>query len=452
VVNNYVLGIIGSFINFNYESSEWRCDRESRVEPMGTIDRLHALFRDCRGNALVLTAIALPALIGAGGLGLDTIQWTLIQRQMQRQADSAALSGAFARAQGSSALAAAAASIDRDRLVVLTESPVIENAPSTGPYAANSNAVRVVLETTKALPFSSIFLSAAPRLRVEATAASVTNGTYCVISLESSSTTGITMQGGAWVEMGCGLATNSKGVPAVTAGGSSTVIASHVAAVGGLKATANYASGTVLLPYSVPQRDPFAHLPAPVLPSCSPQLRVQPNNTVYVANPTGVACYRGMDLKGTVNFAPGIYYYVDGGSVSISSQAVINGTGVTFILTSSTAASNPSSIATVDMHGGATVQLTATTEGTYAGVLFYQDRRATNASNTINGNSNSLLQGAIYMPSQTVSFSGNSGMITDCVQIVSRRVTFTGNNSFVNECPSDSGAGAFVGTRVYLVG
>jgi hypothetical protein len=252
--------------------------------------------------------------------------------------------------------------------------------------------------------------------------------------------------------MGCGIATNSKGVPAVTASGSSTVNVTHVSAVGGLKATANYGSGTMLLPYSIPQRDPFRGLPAPVLPSCSPQLRSQPNSITNVSNPTGVACYKGMDLKGTVNFAPGLYY-VDGGAISISSQARVTGSGVTFILTSSTASSDPGSVATVDINGGATVQLTATTSGTYAGVLFYQDRRANNTKgNTINGNASSTLQGAIYIPSQAVDFSGGSGMRTECVQIVSRRVTFNGNNRIVNECPTNSGAGAFVGTRVYLVG
>jgi hypothetical protein len=333
---------------------------------------------------------------------------------------------------------------------------VIENAPTQGPYAGNANAVRVVLETSRALTFSSLFLDAPPVLRVEATAASVTNGSYCVVSLESSSVTGITMQGGASVDMGCGLATNSKGSPAVTAGGSSSVTASHVAAVGGLKNTANYAPGTVLMPYTVPQKDPFARLPAPVVPAgCSNELKVQPGAVANIPNPTGVACYKGMDIKGTANFAPGIYY-IDGNpnkSLSIGSQAKITGTGVTFILTSSTAASNPSSVATVNINGGATVQLSSTETGTYAGVLIYQDRRAAaSGSNAINGNSSSTLQGAVYMPAQSVSFSGGSGMVTDCVQIVSRRVTFLGNNEIINECPPDSGAGAFVGTRVYLVG
>lgn len=412
------------------------------------------LLRDRSGNAVVLTAIALPALVGAAGLGLDTIQWTLAQRQMQREADSAALSGAYARAQGADAAAAANASLTRDNLLTLTQTPVIERPPTVGPYAGKTEAVRVVLTTSSTLPFASAFLRRPTTVSVEATAASITNGTFCVISLEDSSATGITMQGSAVVNMGCGMATNSKGVPAVTASGSSTVNASTVAAVGGLKATANYASGTVLLPYSVPQPDPESALPTPSVPNpCSSQMKVQPGDTLTTKNP---GCYKGMSINGPVNFNPGTYI-VDG-SISIGAQAVVGmapGTtgGVTFILTSSTP-TNANSFGSLSMNGGATVNLTSSTSGTYAGILFYQDRRApAGGSNTINGNSTSTLQGTIYFKSQDLSFSGDSGMTTDCIQLVSRRVTFTGNNSIVNHCPTDPGAPhAFIGTRVYLVG
>lgn len=82
------------------------------------------------GNVLVLTAMALPALLGAGGLAMDTIQWTLMQRQIQREADSAALAGAYAKAQGSDAVVAAKASLARDALLKLTKTPDIN------PYAA----------------------------------------------------------------------------------------------------------------------------------------------------------------------------------------------------------------------------------------------------------------------------------------------------------------------------
>jgi len=226
---------------------------------------LRTLLADTRGNVLVLSALAMPLMIGAAGLAMDTVL-TLIQRQMQRQADSAALAGALARAQGAAAASAANSSITRDRQVSLSKTPVIENAPTAGSYAGNTGAVRVIIESTQTQVFSDMFRRKPPTLRVEATAASMTNGNYCVVSLEKSSAVGVTMQGSAGIDMGCGLATNSKGVPAVTTGGASTVKVSHVAAVGGLKSSVNYAANTVLLPYASPGR-PLSTATMPVRPT-----------------------------------------------------------------------------------------------------------------------------------------------------------------------------------------
>jgi hypothetical protein len=416
--------------------------------------RLKDLIRDRSGNVLFIATASLPVVIGAGGLATDTIQWTLWQKEMQRQADSAALAGAYAKAQSADVTANATADINRYSFVTLSAAPTIENAPTVGSYAGNTNAVRVVLQTSQKLPFSSLFLSTAPTLKAEATAAVVSNGNYCVLSFENTATAGITMQGNATVNMGCGMATNSTAATAVVAGGSASIYATPVSAVGGVPASSNYATGTVLLPHSISQQDPYATLPMPdVPPGCSSNnIQSQPNSTVNVPNPTGVACYSGMNLKGTVNFAPGTYI-IDGGSLNFGSQAVVTGTGVTFILTSDNATSNPSSIATLSTNGSANIQLTAPSSGTYQGVLIYQDRRALDSgTNTINGNASSKLQGAIYMPSQAVSFSGTSGMDTQCVQILARRVTFIGNNNITNNCPAGSGSSSFTGTRVQLVG
>ena len=46
------------------------------------------LWRDKRGNALVIAAAALPLVLGSAGLASDTIQWALWKRQLQRAADS----------------------------------------------------------------------------------------------------------------------------------------------------------------------------------------------------------------------------------------------------------------------------------------------------------------------------------------------------------------------------
>lgn len=410
------------------------------------------LSGDRAGNVLMLAAASMPILVGAAGLATDTVQWTLWKRQIQRQADSAALAGAYAVAQGFSASDSATADISRLSLVTLSQTPVIENAPTTGVGAGNAKAVRVVLQTTGELPFSKMLGVSAPSITGEATAAVVSDGDYCVVSLESTSAVGVTLQGNASVNLGCGIVTNSRASNAVTAGGSSTVAATPVAAVGGLSASSNYVSPTTLQPYTLPQSDPYATLPVPSVPTpCSAKLSINPQGSQSISpGSNGTACYRGMDIKGTLTMAPGIYY-IDGSSFSAGAQAVINGTGVTIILTSGNAATNPSQIATVDINGGATVNLSSPTSGTYAGVLFYQDRRALDSgTNQINGNASSAFQGAFYFPSQAMSFSGTSGMTIDCVKMVSRRVTFIGNSSISNNCPNY--IPKITGTVVRLIG
>jgi hypothetical protein len=210
---------------------------------------------------------------------------------------------------------------------------------------------------------------------------------------------------------------------------------------------------TTLLPYSPTQTDPYAGLPIPAPPaSCSPELKVQPNDArITVPTTNGVACFRGMDIKGPVTLSPGTYY-IDGGTVALGSQANLIGHGVTIILTSRTAATDPTSIATISMHGSAIVDLTAPDSGTYSGVIMYQDPRAT-AGNTqqINGNSASTFQGGFYFPKADLTFNGNTGMHTECLQLVARRLIFSGNSEVNNSCPTNSGSKAFDAIFVRLV-
>lgn len=45
----------------------------------------------------MIAAATLPLVVGCAGLATDTIQWTLWKRQLQRAADSAAISGVYTR-------------------------------------------------------------------------------------------------------------------------------------------------------------------------------------------------------------------------------------------------------------------------------------------------------------------------------------------------------------------
>jgi hypothetical protein len=158
-----------------------------------------------------------------------------------------------------------------------------------------------------------------------------------------------------------------------------------------------------------------------------------------------------MDIKGTLVMQPGTYV-IDGGTLAFGALANVTGNGVTFVLTSSNAVSNPSSIATLDMHGGAILNIKAPADGTYKGVMLYQDRRASLSNVMINGNSASRFQGAFYLPSQQITFNGNTGMQTRCIQFVARRMVFTGNSDIQNVCPENEGSKAFESLQVRLVG
>ena len=44
--------------------------------------RIGAVRRDASGNVLVIVAIGTTSLVGAAGIGVDTVQWYLWKRQL----------------------------------------------------------------------------------------------------------------------------------------------------------------------------------------------------------------------------------------------------------------------------------------------------------------------------------------------------------------------------------
>lgn len=98
--------------------------------------------------------------------------------------------------------------------------------------------------------------------------------------------------------------------------------------------------------------------------------------------------------------------------------------------------------------------MSAPSTGTYEDILFYQDRRAPSGSsqvNRINGNSDSLLTGAFYFPTQQLQINGTAGLDFNCAQFVARTVEFAGNGAITNTCPGGYGDAAIMGKHVRLV-
>lgn len=426
------------------------------------------LWRDKRGNALIIAAAALPLVMGSAGLASDTIQWALWKRQLQRAADSGAIAGVYAIVQDDGARTNVSTAVDRD----LTYNSHIRYTTTktvgtpTGTYASDPYAVQVQLAVQKRLSFSGMFMNFTPTITATAVATVAPSGHYCVVSLEDTATTGITATGNATVNLGCGMITNSTSITAAVATGSSAVTSSPIAAVGGISASNNWSADTVLQPFTLAQEDPFKDVPPPPFPTgnCPNYTKNNQNSswtfTAADANttglPSGYYCVGGLSINATVSFPDNSVIIVDGGDINISSQAHVSCNHCTFVLSSRTADTNPSTIGNVDINGGAEVDLTASNSGTYSGLIIYQDRRAiddgsANTTNHINGNSNSSFEGAFYFPSQKTTFNGTAGMTTNCVQLVARRVDFSGNMSINNNCPSGGSAHDFTGKKVRLV-
>jgi len=439
------------------------------------ISFLKKLWRNKRGNALVMAGAALPLIVGSAGLASDTIQWALWKRQIQRAADSAAMAGVYAIVQGKAvgtcsditgATYANPVAYDLKKNNHFWDTPTCTMPTPAGAFASDPDAVRVDLSIQKQLSFSGMFMSAAPTITASATATIVPSGKYCAISLINTATTGISAGGNTNVNLGCGMITNSVSMDAAIAFGSSTVTASPIAAVGGIDATDNWGAGTVLQPFTIAAEDPFASVNPPTPSGCqsfdnlTQTNRNNPGQTIDMTaagsplTAGGTYCIRengngNLAIQANVILPSGTYV-LDRTSLSMTNNnASLTCHSCTFILTSGTG----NNIGNVSLQGGK-LDLSAPDTGTYAGIMIYQDRNASQClsnCNLINGNANSILEGAFYMPRQQLTFTGTSGMSTHCLQMVALTLEFNGNSSIDNTCDPAGGSHAFDGKKVRLV-
>jgi hypothetical protein len=79
------------------------------------------------------------------------------------------------------------------------------------------------------------------------------------------------------------------------------------------------------------------------------------------------------------------------------------------------------------MSGGASVNLSAPTTGTYAGVLFYQDRGDTNDATLVGGDTQ-LMQGILYFPTAHLNYTGGSSTNARDTTIISDTLNMVGHS------------------------
>ena len=403
----------------------------------GKLTRLFKQFaRDKGGNVLLIAGAGMTVLVGGAGLGVDTVNWYLWKRQMQQAVDTSATAGALSLAQGHGFDSSARSELARtaNNVFVIER---IANPPQTGAFQGQRDAVEVIATTSFILPFSSMFLDQAPVIRTRAVAGAVAVGEPCIRALAKSGT-GVEVFGGAKVDLGCPVSSNSPGGVSVDVGGSSQLNTDLIMSVGGI----NYGSGNIpddatVVTYGLPVDDPLKDRSLSINAPCTENnFRVGSSETKTLE-----ACeYKnGLRIQGTAELKEGIYV-INGGSLQVNAGATIKlapgARGVTFVLTGP----GPNQVATISINGGANIDLSATTyeqNPNYAGILFYQDKMGTNRQHTINGGSNINLEGAIYMPTGDLSYNGGADQSAQCLLIVTERVRFGGSNKIANNCNTD---------------
>lgn len=399
------------------------------------------LCADERGVNAVLTALMMPVIIGFIGLGIDTGMWYAKKRDLQSAVDSAAVSAALTyTAQHNAASASSLAESDavRNGFNNATGVVTVNIPPATGPNIASADAAEVILLEPQRLYFSSLFIGGPVNIQTRAVAsAKALPGNHCIVALDPSADGAVEFSGTATGTIGCGVASNSVSNSSVLIAGSATLTADPVDAAGDILVQGNATLNTQTPPRlggTVP--DPYDNLVVPTSPAACTfnNFSTSANNTTLTP---GRYC-NGLRLTNANNttFAPGIYI-IDGGEFRTTGSSSMQGNGVTFVLTGSGA-----NYATVTFAGGTDMQFTAPTTGPYAGILFFQDPDAPSfqggslITNSILGGSSADLVGAIYFPSQEVSFTGGSalGGSNSCLHLVARKVTITGNAVIGSNC------------------
>ena len=437
---------------------------------------LKKLWRDRRGNALVIAGAALPMIVGAAGLATDTIQWTLWKRQLQRAADSAAIAGVYERDATSGATTTVDGTVDHDLTLNLHSYYGLTsgNPNCSGrcviTFPANSGVetdqVTVTIAMQQRLPFSSFFLSTPPTITATATAASIpAGGDACIEALDTTSAAGITFSGNAAIDMpDCDIFSNTSGANSAIGQGSSAITANSVGGVGGVQNSNNF-TVTAYRPYSPPLADPFANAPAsnggapnPADMHCAGHTVTTTHGhtttTTFVldaltentdmstatdVNGNPANCWSSLSVgpNNTLSVPPSYSgpIYINGGNATF--QGNFSCASCTVVLTNSDPSST--SIGTLNENAQANVSITAPTSGDYQGIAIYQDRRAASCTgncNTINGGSGSIVTGAIYFPSQEIWYNGNGTTTATCTMFVAKRVSFTGNSATSNKFKS----------------
>jgi len=424
------------------------------------------------GQVLLIMVLAMVVFIGSLALAADVGFWRYMKRNMQKAADAGAIGGATEHIYdvgnvdfGAKRDTSKNGFTHGEEGVIVT----VNNPPLSGPHKDLADAghyVEVIIEQDQPTFFAKIFNITSAKVIARAVAYGGTDNEKqalgCIYTLDPSGNNSFVVSGeNTLVEADCAIYVNSNSDNcALQIAGNSTVEATGISVVGDYctGGTNTYVLDQNGVPLEVqegasPVSDPLSYLTAPPVGDCNYTLNTI--TTDYTFTP-GVYC-GGIHITGNnlnIQFDPGLYILY-GKGLSIQSQTPgnapkVNGEGVTFYNTGSETGGQ-TRYGSIDINAGNNSSLTSTDrnasngEGTPAsvpGILFWQDPNNTKDA-TFNGQSDTILEGAMYFPSADVKFTGGNSTATGYAVIVAQNITFSGGATFTitNEFSGSGGGG-----------
>jgi hypothetical protein len=380
-----------------------------------------------RGQVLPVVGLALVVLIGAAALAIDVGYWRYSQRIQQTAADSAAVAGASEIASGLAGITTAARADatlngfthDGTNITVTVNWP-----PASGSYAANANAVEVIVGANHPNFFAHALGSSFASQWVSARAVAAVNNYNrdCIYGLSTSGTS-VLFNGSTVNAPRCGIVGNNN----MTINGA-TVTAWMI----------GYA-GTVIDNGSTYHEAHPAHMlavsdPCATTPGCA-WLKANPPTSGSCMSPT---VYNGLStatlwpgrycsnviINGCTNvvFQPGVYDFDNG--LTANGVSNVSGNGVTIYNNGGQLVIN-----------GSTASLSAPTSGNTKGILFFQNPADSNAF-VVNGSGGTGYAGMVYFPSSQITLNGT---LSQWLFIVGSTIVINGSGTNVPDASFPGG-------------
>jgi Flp pilus assembly protein TadG len=409
-------------------------------------NKMFTLAASAGGQVMVLVCVSLIALMGMIAVVTDFSFMQHQKNMMQTAADSAAMAGSEELSYGDQVAAGQADAASNGYTNGVSNVTVtINNPPSTGPNTANSAYVEAIVSKPEPTYFLRVLGVSTMTVSTRAVAYEG-NGPNCIYVLNPSASGALSANGNVTVTSGCGLLVDSSSATGMSLVGNVSITAPTIGVVGGYSAGGSSSVTPTPKTGVIAATDPLASVAAPTVGSCA--------HTNYSLNGTsgsassplqlyaGTYC-GGITVHGNawLNFNAGTYVLA-GGGMAISANTTMTGTGVTFYNTTGTGG-----YGAISMNGNTQANLSAPTSGPLAGILFFQDRSipSTDAGSTITGNSSSTFDGAVYFPTTTLSFNGNSSSSGYSI-VVANQLTLSGNASLGSNYSSLTNGSPIKGT------